>query len=274
MTLVGILGWRSAILAAEPPAPPSPTSPSARTLADLSFRLTPFPVTGFRDFGGHGSTGVTTPRFETGDAMVASTSFRGETLRGLSSPGLSERLIAGMQREARRYRFESLHAGGVIPDIDDSSIEEQRARQAQRIISRGFKRTLDDRLEEVARGTPGLAQVLQSLDNLVRFRAGTGGARAPEAGPCGAGGGATGNCGARADRPPGASLGLKLDAHPRIILSARFLGTTGRIEVPILDRSVRLAFDHALGARGRAVLAGGWSPEGQDWATLNFGLRF
>ena len=69
-------------------------------------------------------------------------------------------------------------------------------------------------------------------------------------------------------------FGLRLDAHPALLLRAQYRKVRGRIELPVLNDPIRLSLEAPLGARGRAVLASGLPRDGQGWATLTFNFGF
>src|SRR6266850_2606786 len=169
--------------------------------------------------------------------------------------GLSQRLMRRLLHEAGRYRAETVLDPSLALEPLDSLLEEQRAREAERIISRAFRRTLEAPIEQRARG----AFILGGLVDLAGSMSGPrSGSRSPDA----AGAGFRG------------ALELKLDAHPKLVLRAAFLGIRGRVEVPVLDDPLRVSFERPLGPRGSATLTGGTSRDGRDWATLNFSPRF
>jgi hypothetical protein len=148
--------------------------------------------------------------------------------------------------------------------FDDLESIGARAREAERLLKRSLRNTLEDRLEQAARTLPFFEKVL-----------GRGGMSGPSTNSFG-----------RAANPMGpalrsesqgavsASLGFRLDAHPRLQIRTRVLSMTGLLEVPVLDREIRLSLDQPLGRHGRASLRGGASADGNDWATLSFSLQF
>ena len=149
----------------------------------------------------------------------------------------------------------SVMSEALASDPLDSHFEEQRAREAERIVSRAFRRTLEVPIEQRARGTFNLGGLVDLAGSWSGPRSGS-----PLADAAGPG--------------PREAVELKLDAHPKLVLRATFLGFRGRVEVPILDDPLRVVFERPLGARGSATLTGGTSRDGRDWATLNFSLRF
>ncbi len=193
------------------------------------------------------------------------------TMRGGEAPAPSSRLLTRMQHEALRYRrtgpFLSIDA--LAPS--DTLAEEQRARQAERIATRAFNRTLDESLERLARGSPGLDGFLEWMDDFGALRLGR------RAGPSTVGSrsanGRAGGVGSAGAGTFGASLGLKIDAHPRLVVRTEFLGVEGRIEAPV-GEPLRLSFERPLGPRSRAALRGALARDGRDWATLTFNFSF
>lgn len=178
---------------------------------------------------------------------AASPFQRGEA-GAVDDSGLERRLISRMQREAKRYRAETVLDPSGATGLIDSAVEEQRSRQAERIVTRAFRRTLESPLASLLRGTTTFG-----LLDSGAIAAAPGGA--PREGLRG-------------------RLGLKLDAHPRMVVGAEFLGFRGRLEVPLLDDPVRLTLERPLGPRGSAAFTGGVGRDGREWAVLNFGFRF
>jgi hypothetical protein len=188
--------------------------------------------------------------------------FRADAaVRRLPGAGFPDRLLARMEHEARRFRSERLFDVSAGLRFDDSVAEELRATEAERIFTRSFDRAMDDQLELLARTRLGLGGLLDWLDDF-----GSSG-RAAARGPSGAGP-------ARPAGRPSAGIGLRIGAHPRVVLRGAALGFKGRIEVPVLDEPLRLSIERPLGVRGRAVLTGGVDRDGADWATLAVHLRF
>ena len=64
-----------------------------------------------------------------------------------------QQLMRRLQHEAGRYRAETVLDPALASDPLDSHFEEQRAREAERIVSRAFRRTLEVPIEQRARGT-------------------------------------------------------------------------------------------------------------------------
>lgn len=188
--------------------------------------------------------------------------------------GFSHRLMARMVREARRYRGEHLFdgSGGRFPL--DSAGEDQRAREAERIFTRALDKTLDDQVEHLARTSLGLGGFLDWLDDLGGLRLGSG-RPASARNDLVQAAQAAGDGSAPRDVPAfHGNLGLRLGAHPRIVMKTEFLGIRGRLEVPVLDGSLRLSFERPLGPRSRAALNGGRSRDGDDWAAITFNCSF
>jgi hypothetical protein len=188
----------------------------------------------------------------------------GAAVRRLPGAGFPDRLLARMEREASRFRRESRFDVAAAIDPEDSFGEDLRAREAERIITRAFDHAIDDQLELLARNGLGLGGVLDWLDDLGRPRS----PAARSAAAAAAGGGPA--PARRAD----AGVGLRIGAHPRVVLRGEALGLKGRIEVPLRDEPLRLSIERSFGARGRAVLSGGLDRDGQDWAILALNLRF
>lgn len=172
-----------------------------------------------------------------------------------------------VQRMIREARREFGRAPDPIPEAaEDPELTEVRARSVERIVRRSVRGALGDRLEPLLSALPGLEAMLQKRDLPI-----SGGppAREPPPGAGAAGPGA----------PPPApalsgSLGFRLDAHPRLLIRGRLHAVRGVLEVPVLDREIRLSLDRPLGSIGTATLRGGLSGEQGDWVTLSINLRF
>lgn len=192
----------------------------------------------------------------------------------LPPTGFSARLMSRMSLEARRYRRDNVsESSGFLrsdrSDDLDSIAEAQRNSEAARVITRSFHRALDEELERAARTTLGLGPTLDFLRgaSLRGFRAGQS-ARADAAGAPLAG--------SAAQRPGGlqGDIGLRLDAHPAVVLRARLGAMRGRIELPARDEPARLTVESPVGLRGRAVLSASQPRDGQTSATLTFNFWF
>ena len=189
-------------------------------------------------------------------------------LRGVASQGLSDDLVARMASEAQRYRSGHVYDLATGPDPFDSIGEELRAEEAERIVTRAFNRTLDARLDVLARSSDRMAAALARLEDLgsgFRTRRGRAERDATDLiGPQFD----TGKSGAHA------SLGLRLGAHPALSLRGGFLGVRGRMDLPLLGEPLRLSLERSIGPRGRASLTAGADRDGHDWAALAFGFSF
>ena len=150
---------------------------------------------------------------------------------------------------------------------DDLEATDARAREAERLLKRSLRGALGDRLEELARSIPVLERLLSRGER--SFAAGT----APD-GSDPVPGLASTRSAAGPRGPLSASVGFHLDAHPRILLRTRLFTVQGRVEVPVLDREIRVSFDQRLGTRGWATLRGGLSAERGDWASFTLSLQF
>ncbi len=175
-----------------------------------------------------------------------------------------------MKREALRYRRENVSsastAAGWTPfDEIDSIAAHQRSLEAERIVTRSTRRTIDLELERLARRSLGLGPTLDFFGRLS-----TRGGRADATAP---GGAAVAPEAARSDGLTG-GVGLRLDAHPALVLRATFRGIRGRIDLPALDEPARLSIEGSLGSRGRAVVTSGWSRGGDGWTTVTINFRF
>jgi len=180
-----------------------------------------------------------------------------------------------LEDEARRQKLGFDMPFFVAPGDDPDPLEPERGRRVERTILRALRGAIDERLEDAARGSTSLAPLFQWIDGRDDGRPGrAGGVQAaprPESAAL-----------SRADAPSSAApqgvgdltLRFRLDAHPRLLLGARLGAVSGRIEVPVLDREVRLSLERPLGEHGRASIRGGRSAEDGDWADLSLHFSF
>jgi len=190
--------------------------------------------------------------------------------------GFSTRLLSRMNLEALRYRETNVSGGmpGLGRDAAsdlDSSDEARRSSAASRVITRSSHRAMTDELEQLGRTSLGLGGVLDRLQNLSFRRARPDASEGAAGRPVADGGSpavAPSTDGLRGD------IGLRLDAHPALMLRARLGAIRGRLDLPVLNEPIRLSVESPVGARGRAVLSSGLPRDGQPWATLTFSFGF
>jgi hypothetical protein len=192
------------------------------------------------------------------------------------SDGFSVRLLSKMSREARRYRERNVSdSAGVLRNEplggSDSAAELTLSATASRVITRSSHRALSDEIERAARASLGLGPTLDLLQNLSLLG---GGSRGRDGAPLPTGP-ARSAAGIPNDTPKlRGDVGVRLDAHPALLLRARFGTLRGRIDVPVRNEPVRFSLESTLGSRGRAVLSSGLPRDGQAWATLTFSFGF
>ena len=171
-----------------------------------------------------------------------------------------------MMREARREIGRSAEPVPLPGAVDDLEKTEARSRQAERILRRSLKGALGDRLEPLLRSLPALDTILPPRDSSVEK-----GPLALEPPP---GAGAGGPAALPQERAFSGSVGFRLDAHPRLLIRGRLHDTRGVLELPVLDRELRLSIDQPLGGFGTASFRGGVSEERGEWVSLSINLRF
>jgi hypothetical protein len=205
------------------------------------------------------------------DSIVEGAAARPSLRPPITPPTLSEELMGRMKRECLRYKQSHPNDPSSLAGPLDSIAEAERAHQAERIITRALDRTMDAYLERLARTSRGLARVIDWVDGarLPRVHLGrSNSAKAP------------GPHDTRAVIVPRRShdlqmrIGLKIDAHPRVVLRSRFLGVRGRIEVPVLNEPVRYTFRRRLGRNSEASLSGTWGRDDESWTALNLNFSF
>ncbi len=176
-----------------------------------------------------------------------------------------DRLMARMEREARRSTHESLLTITDQDDAPDSVLEGERAGHAERIIGRAMHRSLDDQMEQVARTAWGLGPVIDWMEDLGRGR----GSRSQESA-----GAPFPTAGSPATRGFDGSVGVRIGAHPRVVLRGVFGGLSGRIDVPLLEDEIRVSLERPIGPHGRAAVVGTFQrgEPGQAYLSFNFGF--
>jgi len=179
--------------------------------------------------------------------------------RSVDAGGFAGRLLARMRREAQRYGSEN-----VFPS-------DRRSDEAERIVTRSARRTLDLELERLAQRSLGLGA---TLDFFRRVSAqGTHPEPLSVHEPPGGGPGSFRQETGRSDRVTG-RIGLRLDAHPALVIRTTFFGIQSRLEMPARHEPIRLSIECPFGPRGRAAVTSGVSRDGQGWATLTLHFRF
>src|SRR5262245_28710708 len=139
-----------------------------------------------------------------------------------------------MMREARRTTIgtsEPLPVPATLEDPEDAGF---RSRQAERILRRSVRGTLGDRLEPILRSVPGLDVLMRPRDLSIA---------STSSGGLDAGAALSGSAAAGPRSVASGSVGFRLDAHPRLLLRGRLFQAKGVIEVPVLDRELRLSID-------------------------------
>jgi hypothetical protein len=181
--------------------------------------------------------------------------------------GFEATLRSHLLREGRRQRIDQplLPATPFLfGDAIDDMTAADGSRRAGRTILRSLRGALDDHLETAARESGSLTGLFRFLDAR--------GATPPV--PSAASGDAIGAV--PAAPAAGAEFGFRfrLDAHPRLVLGGRIGRLEGRLEVPVLDREIRMTVEHPIGGLGGAALRGGHSEDRGSWADLSLALRF
>ncbi len=231
---------------------------------------------------------VIPPRFSAGYGTLAavrpvlgdrtlsfSSGFGPGSLVAPRQAGFSGRLMSRMSREAQRFRRDNVSdAWGAFRSGRDDELDSialaRRSAEASRVVTRSVHRALNDELDRVARTSLGLGPALDWLQSLSLPHVRSGRADRP-AGPAG-----PAPSPSPAARPDGlrGDIGLRLDAHPALLIRARFRCLRGRIELPARGDALRLSLESSLGSRGRAVFTSGLPRDGQGWATLTFNFGF
>jgi hypothetical protein len=197
-----------------------------------------------------------------------------ERRRASGVDDLSRQLLSRLNAEAGRFQGAREHDLLVSRDPFDSVAEELRAEEAESILTRAFNRTLESQAELLARTSPGIREVLDWLEDF----GGTGRVSRTAAGAEGSGAGRSSSAAESDPRIVGgrfrASFGLRIGAHPRLVLRSHLGGFRARVEVPPPGEPLRLTVERPLGVRGQIVLTSGFQGGGRDWASLGWTLRF
>jgi hypothetical protein len=219
-------------------------------------------------------------RLEAGRPLIPSSDFVLSSRHGrpeagdFGALGFSGRLMARMRREALRYRGQNLSEVTAVPDRVfedlDSEALKRRSHEASRIVKRSVHRALDVEIERLARTSLGLGRTIDLLGSLSARGARPQAPSGPESLPEGA-----------SQTAPGATeggwrggIGMRLDAHPALLMRADSKHLAGRLEVPVRDEPIRLSLECPIGPKGRAVLSSGMPRDGQGWATVMLNFSF
>ena len=219
-------------------------------------------------------------RLEAGRPLIPSSDFAFSSPRGrqeagdFGALGFSGRLMVRMRREALRYRGQNMSEVTAVPDRVfedlDSEALQRRGQEASRIVKRSVHRALEIEIERLARTSLVLGRTIDLLGSVS-----TRGAR-PEvsadqrilqegalpSAPGPAQGGWRGG------------IGMRLDAHPALLMRADSVRLAGRLEVPMRNEPIRLSLEYPIGWNGRAVLSSGIPRDGQGWATVMLNFSF
>ncbi len=252
-------------------AAPGPASiaPPRAVLADLPGRL-PHLVT----WSPAASSGM---RLTTGFVWLAGVGLRDPSAgRPFAATGMPQEVLARMESEARRYRSDHLYDVSVSSDPFDSVAEDLRAREAERIFTRAFNRTLESQADSIARTSSGLRAALDWLEDFGRGRSSS---RATGAHDGAAGAGlapleATNLEDPRGAARPATHVGLRIGSHPRLVLSTGSGSLKARLELPLPGEPVRLSLERTFGGRARLFVTSGLGGDGGDWAAFSLNLRF
>jgi hypothetical protein len=174
-------------------------------------------------------------------------------------PSLGERFTQLLQREAKGHMdlasirpVSAAPAAGADPVAPAESGSDPRV---QSMLTRALRGVLDEELATLAQRAP--------FASLLRLGSGRSGAIGTDAA-----------AGDPVRQRFDATLGMRLDAHPRLQLRTSLGAFSGTVEVPILDPELRVGVERSLGPAGRASLHAGAGGAHGDWATLSFSFGF
>ncbi|MEE9292351.1 MAG: hypothetical protein V3U83_05425 [Acidobacteriota bacterium] len=180
---------------------------------------------------------------------------------------LSTELMSRMEHEFLRYQQRNPHDAEGIGISLDSIAEQQRRDQARRVITRAFDKTMDRYLENLARTSLGLGGLIDWIEGNrgPRFRIGRKAAPPTDQ---------SGTVAPAANRPRrefNLNVGVKVDAHPRLVLRSRLFGVRGRIELPVMGEPIRAVFSRSFGRHTHGAVAGSWARDGER--RISFGIN-
>lgn len=168
----------------------------------------------------------------------------------IAPPSFGEKFTQLLQREAKKHMdlaFVPPPSASPVPDPLSGSDP-----RVQRILTRALRGAFDEQLEALTERAPFTSFLHRG---------------SPDADTPGTAAAAT-------PKPFDASLGMRLDAHPRLQLRTTFGGFSGTVEVPVLDPELRVGVERSLGPAGRASLRAGTGGGRGDWAALSFSFGF
>jgi hypothetical protein len=206
-----------------------------------------------------------TPAVTVGDSLAAAPGPRLRPWTETLPPSFGEKFAQRLRREAQGHMdLAAVPPPSAAPGESSPGglpIDSGSDRRVQRILTRALRGALDEELGALTQRAP-FATFL---------RKGSGRDSLEET--------ATGLLsGTTPDDPKArrfdASLGVRIDAHPRLQLRTRFGSFSGIVEVPVLDPELRVGLERPLGSAGRAALRAGAGGERGDWASLNFAFGF
>ena len=183
---------------------------------------------------------------------------------------LSTELMSRMEHEFLRYQQKNPHDAEGIGASLDSIAEQQRRDQARRVITRAFDKTMDHYLENVARTSLGLGGLIDWIDGNrgPRFRIGR--KTAPPTDESGT----VAPAALLPRREFNLNVGVKVDAHPRLVLRSRLFGVRGRIELPVQGEPIRAIFSRSFGRHTHGAVAGSWARDGERRVSFGINVSF
>lgn len=183
---------------------------------------------------------------------------------------LSTELMSRMEHEFLRYQQKNPHDAEGIGTSLDSIAEQQRRDQAKKVITRAFDKTMDRYLENVARTSLGLGGLIDWIEGNrgPRFRMGRK-AAPPTDRP-----GTVAPAAHQPRREFNLNVGVKVDAHPRLVLRSRLFGVRGRIELPVGGEPIRAIFSRSFGRHTHGAVAGSWARDGERRVSFGINVSF
>jgi hypothetical protein len=185
-----------------------------------------------------------------------------------------------MVRHAQRSSSWELERLQTADPQEIESREDEISRTAEKIFTRAADSFIGEQLEALLERTPAVRRFRDAVDHYTSLTFDRRGAR------LGADPSLLSTAVAAAAAPPAeassahrsfrATASFRLDAHPRLVLGARFKRGSARLEVPVSGSEYRLSFERPLNRSvSGSILASRPLDDPEEWwAGMRFGIRF
>jgi hypothetical protein len=163
------------------------------------------------------------------------------------------------------------------------SREDEISRAAEKIFTRAADSFLGEQLEALLERAPAVRRFRDSVDHYTSVTFERGNARLGSdlallstTGAAASGPSPATSAAPAGPRPFRATASFRLDAHPRLVLGARFHRGSARLEIPVSGSEYRLSFEHPISQSvSGSIVASRPLDDPEDWwAGMRFGIRF